>query len=98
MEASCTRSCKRRKCSNYNLCGHCNKEVNTKIYKEHKMLYYDAATKAWTKDDAEDDLSSDLTSLDEFEVAVTSEGSVQYESDDLDDCWEDPCVCRICGF
>lgn len=56
------------------------------------MLYYDAATKAWTKADAEDDLSSDLTSLDEFEVAVTSEGSAQYESDDLDDCWEDPCV------
>ena len=39
-----------------------------------------------------DDLSSDLTSLDEFEVAVTSEGSVQYKSDDLDYCWEDPCV------
>ena len=28
-------------------CPHCNKEINTKTYKEHRRLYFDVASKSW---------------------------------------------------
>ena len=34
----------------YNFCLHCNKELNIKIYKEHKRLYYDTDKGIWSQD------------------------------------------------
>ena len=61
----------------YKICGHCWKELNMKIYKDHKKLYYDAIDKSWVQDGASDtqagDLSSsDFSSIDDIDL-LTSE-------------------------
>ena len=33
----------------YKCCLHCNKELNTKRFKEHQILYYNHDTKEWLK-------------------------------------------------
>lgn len=55
-------SAKRRR-----VCEHCSKEVNIKIYKEHKRLYYDARSRSWVKEE-QDASSSEITSIDECDV------------------------------
>lgn len=91
-------SAKRSK-PNYKVCGHCNKELRAKIYKEHKRLYYDAANKSWVKDiiDGDSLSSSEFSSLDEFDVAVddnteNTESARQkdHDSDDSNCSWEEP--------
>lgn len=86
---------------NYKLCSHCHKELNLKIYKEHKRLYYDPVKKSWVKDDkcdaqGDDQSSSDLSSIDDIDLLIncSSENATQGEhqhSDDSDDFqWEEP--------
>ena len=82
---------KRRK-QTYKLCGHCNKELSNKIFKQHKMLYYDPATKKWTEELDNDNLSSsELESLDEF---LIDENEPRPDSDatgcDSEWGWDDP--------
>lgn len=53
----------------YRLCGHCNRELNRKIFKEHKRLYYDETRKLWIKERNYDEVSSsDFSSLDELDL------------------------------
>lgn len=54
----------------YRICEHCNKEVNIKVYKEHKRLYFNITTNSWTKE--HQDISSlELSAFDsEFEIAA----------------------------
>ena len=61
-------SSKSRKLS-YKVCLHCNKELNMKIYKEHRKLYYDANKGIWNQDaillDSDnEECSSEFSSLD----------------------------------
>jgi len=58
---------KRRR--SYRVCEHCGKEVNIKIYREHKRLYFDATTNTWAKDhDDVTESSSELSSFDDFDL------------------------------
>lgn len=84
---------------NYQVCGHCNKELSAKIFKEHKRLYYDGTSKSWAKDviDADNLSSSEFSSLDDFDVTVGdntdntgSAGQTHHYSDDSDCIWEEP--------
>lgn len=61
---------KNRKLS-YKVCLHCNKELNIKIYKEHKRLYYDASKGVWSQeslllDSDKEECSSEFSSIDEM--------------------------------
>lgn len=78
--SACDRDCPAPKSKKlaYKLCGHCNREVNEKIFKEHRRLYYDPTTKIWTREsevtqDDHDDasLSSELESLDDLDLEDT---------------------------
>ena len=73
---------------NYKLCGHCDKELSEKIFKEHKRLYYDLASKSWTRDESDEcNSSSEFSSLDEFSFTLScdkSDGSMQ-DSDNFID-------------
>lgn len=89
-------SAKRSK-PDYKICGQCHKELNLKIYKEHKRLYYDAVNKSWVEDDAQgdDQSSSDLSSIDDIDLLIncSSENATQGEnqhSDNSDFLWEEP--------
>ena len=98
-ERDCYPSAKRSK-SNYKLCGHCNKELSAKIYKEHIRLYYDAANKLWVQDEFDGDnlSSSEFSSLDKFDVAVDYDtknaesighNNRDHDSDNSDCNWEE---------
>lgn len=50
----------------YRVCPHCDSEVSTKIFKQHRRLYYDYSTKSWTKENEEDVSSSDISSVEEY--------------------------------
>lgn len=58
---------KRRKL-NYLICGHCNKELREKKFKEHRKLYYDSVKKLWITEIEDNPSSSDFRSLDEFDL------------------------------
>lgn len=65
---------KNRKLS-YKLCLHCNKELNIKIYKEHKRLYYDSSKGIWSQDAVL--LNSDDEGLSDF----SSPGESDHDTD-----------------
>ena len=86
----------------YKVCGHCHKELNLKIYKEHKRLYYNPVSKSWVQleDDkcdvqGSDESSSDLSSIDDV-IDFSSDNAAQGEhvhqhSDESDEfLWEEP--------
>ena len=57
---ACRPRAKRRR--KYKNCEHCRKDLSIKIYKEHKRLYYNPATKSWCKDlDQQDDSSTEFS-------------------------------------
>ena len=55
---------KRRK-----VCEHCGKYITLKIYKEHRRLFYNQSNKAWVKDQEEAVSSSEISSIDEIDLA-----------------------------
>ena len=91
----CSSSAKRNK-PNYKICGHCNKELSDKLYKEHKRLYYHVANKSWAKhiSDGDDLSSSEFSSLDEFHLTVDDSmenaDSTRPQEYDSDCNWEEP--------
>ena len=89
-------SAKRSK-TNYRMCGHCHKELSIKIYKEHRRLYYDTANKSWVEDiesidaHADDCSSSELSSIDDIDVAVSvGQGEHENQNSDDSDAFEEP--------
>ena len=97
-------SAKRNKIkSDYKICGHCHKELNLKIYKDHKRLYYDPVNKSWVQDDncdaqGGDQSSSDFDSIDDIDLLINcssenASNAIQVEhqhSDDSNFRWEEP--------
>ena len=91
-----------RKRRRYNVCPHCDRELNIKRYKEHKQLYFNKATKQWMVEDqpkslGDDGSSSDcFSSLDECDAGDLSilanqqgeQNSDSFDLDDLDDLTE----------
>ena len=90
-----------RKRKRYNVCPHCNKELNIKRYKEHKRLYFNEVTKQWMVEDQPKSLgdgsSSDcFSSLDECDAGDESifanqqegQNSDSFDLDDLGDLTE----------
>lgn len=83
--------------SNYKVCGHCYKELNVKIYKDHKSLYYVPVNKSWVQDvncDAQhsDQSRGDFSSIDDIDLC-SSDIAIQGEhrhSGDSDFLWEEP--------
>ena len=63
---------KRSYSSRYRLCGHCDRELSVKFYKEHRRLYYDSERDTWIKDIKEDSdcSSTEFSSVDD--VGATS--------------------------
>ena len=61
----------------YKLCLHCNKELNIKIYNEHKRLYYDASKRSWNQDvvmiSDNEEASSEFSSLSEADYGGRNE-------------------------
>ena len=61
----------------YKLCLHCNKELNIKIYNEHKRLYYDASKRSWNQDvvmiSDNEEASSEFSSLSEADYGGHNE-------------------------
>lgn len=85
----------KRSKQSYVVCNHCNKELRLKKYKEHRRLYFDDETQSWAKDSDQDSVSSEFSSLDEFEVGSVQEDSVVCSSQndlsgDSNDGFEDP--------
>ena len=87
--------CAKRRKANYKLCGHCDKELSMKIFKEHRRLYYDSANKSWIRDGNDDDISSShFSSLEEYEfrVAETTATNIHVpygdQSSDSESSWE----------
>ena len=90
-----------RKRKRYNVCPHCNKELNIKRYKEHKRLYFNEVTKQWMVEDQPKSLgdgsSSDcFSSLDDCDAGDLSifanqqegQNSDSFDLDDLGDLTE----------
>ena len=50
----------------YRMCEHCSKEVSVRVYKNHRRLYFNAASNTWTKEDQE--LSSSELSTVDFDI------------------------------
>ena len=81
---TCRPPTKRRR--KYKSCEHCRKELSIKIYKEHKRLYYDPATKSWCNDlDEQDNSSTEFSSVSDIDIVVDSDSekskASDYESD-----------------
>ena len=76
---------KRSKAS-YKVCGHCNRELSAKKFKEHKLLFFDESTQSWTKDlnSYNSGSSSEFSSLDDFEIGFGSVADSAQQSDDAD--------------
>lgn len=55
---------RKRKCTLYRVCEHCDKEVSMRVYKEHKRLYFSTSTNTWTKENKAANSSSELSGLD----------------------------------
>ena len=68
----------RKRNRSYQVCPHCNRELNTKRFKEHRRLYFNTDTKRWIVEDkttlsAEDECSTDcFSSLDEGDTGDVS--------------------------
>lgn len=89
--------------SDYQICGHCHKELNIMIYKDHKRLYYDAVNRSWVQDDNSDahggdESSCDFSSLEDIDLSINcssenASNAIQGEhqhSDDSGFLWEEP--------
>ena len=44
----------------YRVCPHCEKMLKFKKFQEHRRLFYDAASRTWTKEINSDASSSDI--------------------------------------
>ncbi len=52
----------------YRVCPHCEKQLNLKIFREHKKLHYNLSTKLWTKTVVGDKVSSGSDTSSSFEL------------------------------
>lgn len=78
----------------YKVCGHCNRELSFKKYKEHKLLFFDESTQSWTKDldSFNSGSSSEFSSLDDFDIgfgSVADSTTSQQTALPIDDADED---------
>ncbi len=78
----------------YKVCPHCDKELNLKIFREHKRLYYDSHRKKWCREERKECSirSSDESELSgfEFEGIDRSETVIANEKElDLGECFAD---------
>ena len=88
---------KRRK-----VCEHCGKDIITlKIYKEHRRLFYNQRNKAWVKYQEEAVSSSEISSIDEIDLAqeqgchennaIGSGSDIEWDHNSLEECEERGC-------
>ena len=86
----------------YKVCGHCNRELSVKKYREHKRFHFQEDTQSWVKEIVNSDdgsATTEISSLDDFEVGFgATDGTTLCpgmnfsEINDSDDCFEDPIV------
>ena len=80
----------------YRLSPHCNNEVNLKIFRQHKMLYYDQASKSWTKTGTDHTSSSEISPIEEINSEIGSAYEDMHKeaeinsSDHSDMDWDEP--------
>lgn len=70
-------------------CEHCNKELNLKIFREHKRLYYNSSSRTWVREGRESS-SSEITSVEEFDFTANTcspDSHDSCKSEDID--WDD---------
>lgn len=63
---------KRRRLLEYRVCPHCKNMLNHKKFQEHRRLFYDSATKVWTKEMITDTSDSDIE-FSEFEDVIPNQ-------------------------